>query len=83
MEKIILEYERCQCNKVEKAVTITSMIFEESDPTASPGSPSRQAFDCDQKKSCGVLTVLGKSRRVNWAGCAHPKLTQNIEVVAG
>lgn len=83
MEKVVLEYEQCQCNKIEKAVTITSMVFEEFDQTASPCSPAKQAFDCDQKKSCGVLTVLGKSRRINWAGCSHPKLVQNIEVAFG
>lgn len=83
MEKVLLEYEQCQCSKLEKAVTITSMVFEESGQTALPCSTGRQAFDCDRKNSCGVLTVLGKSRRVNWAGCTHPKLAQNLEVPAG
>lgn len=83
MEKVLLEYEHCRCSKIEKAVTITSIVIEESDQTASPCSIAKQAFDCDQKKSCGVLTVSGKSRRVNWAGCSHPKLVQNIEVAFG
>lgn len=83
MEKVLLEYEQCQCSKIEKAVTITSMVFEESGQTASPCPAAKQAFDCDQKNSCGVLTVLGKSKRVNWAGCSHPKLIQNIEVAFG
>jgi len=79
MEKVLLEYEQCQCSKLEKAVTIISIAFEESSRTAPSCSTTKQAFDCDQKKSCGVLTVLGKSQRVNWADCAHPKLAQNLE----
>jgi hypothetical protein len=83
MEKVLLEYEQSQCSKLKKAVTITSMVIQELDQTASSCSTARLAFDCDQKNSCGVLTVLGKSRRVNWAGCSHPKLVQNIEVAFG
>jgi hypothetical protein len=59
------------------------MVIQELDQTASSCSAARLAFDCDQKKSCGVLTVLGKKRWVNWAGCVHPKLAQNIEIASG
>jgi hypothetical protein len=83
MGKVLLEYEQCQCSKLQKAVTITSMVFEESGQTALLCATARQAFDCDQKNSCGVLTVSGKSRRVNWAGCTHPKLAQKLEAPAG
>ena len=34
MDTIALEYEQCQCRKIKKEVTITSMIIEKSDQTA-------------------------------------------------
>lgn len=83
MGKIFIEYEQCQCNKLEKSVTITSMVFEEANEEVQPCPPEERAFDCDQKKSCGVLTVLGKSGQVNWTGCTHQKLAQRLETAAG
>jgi len=37
------------------------------------------AFDCDKKGTCGVLTVLGKTKSVNWSECVHPKLSEAAE----
>jgi hypothetical protein len=79
MNKVQLEYEQCQCSKIEKEVTITSIIIEDPDPDAMPYLSIKQAFDCDQKKSCGVLTILGKKRQLNWAGCTHPSLVEVLE----
>jgi hypothetical protein len=76
MDKVYLEYEQCRCSKFEKEVTITSMVIEDPNPDATPRVSVKQAFDCDQKISCGVLTMLGKSRRLNWADCTHPNLAE-------
>lgn len=83
MEKVLIEYEHCQCSRLQKSVTITSMVFEKSNQVEQSCVTPKRAFDCDQKKSCGVLTVSGKSRQVNWAECTHPKLAQKLEVSAG
>jgi len=78
MDRIVLEYEQCQCSKIEKEVTITSMIIEKSDQAAANAAVNRiiekQAFDCNQKISCGVFSIWGKSTRVDWSECTHPKL---------
>ena len=67
MEKILLEYEQCHCSKVNKKVTITSMVIKESNEGATPDGDNKQAFDCNQKENCGVLTILGKERfRLDW-----------------
>ena len=76
MDKILLEYEHCHCNKIEKRVTITSMALADSNETAIFGGNISLAFDCDQKESCGVLAVLGKARSLHWAECTHPKLSE-------
>jgi len=76
MNKVQLRYEQCQCSKIDKEVTITSIIIEDPDPDAMPYVSIKQAFDCDQKKSCGVLTISGKKRQFNWADCTHPNLTE-------
>ena len=74
MEEILLEYEQSHCSKVEKTVTITSMVIKESNEAAALGRDVKQAFDCDQKEHCGVLTISGKNRLIDWTGCKHPKL---------
>lgn len=76
MDKVLLEYEKCQCTKIEKEVTLTSMVIEESSPAETPCLNAKQAFDCNQKKACGVLFILGNKGRVDWAECTHPKLTE-------
>jgi hypothetical protein len=76
LDKILLEYEHCHCNKIEKRVTITSMALADSNETAILGGNISLAFDCDQKESCGVLAVLGKVRSLHWAECTHPKLSE-------
>jgi len=79
LEKVLLEYEQCQCSKMKKKVTITSIVIKESNETAAPCSCAKQAFDCNEKQSCGVLTVLGKKRLINWAGCTQPTLSSESE----
>lgn len=74
MEKILLEYDQCHCDKINKEVTITSMVIKESNEAAAPGWDDKKAFDCDQKEHCGVLTISGKNRLINWTGCKHPKI---------
>jgi hypothetical protein len=74
LEKILLEYEQCHCSKVNKKVTITSMVIKESNEEATPDGDNKQAFDCNQKENCGVLTILGKERLFDWAECTNPKL---------
>lgn len=76
LDKILLEYKQCHCNKIEKRVTITSMAFADSNETEVFGGNISLAFDCDQKETCGVLTVLGKVRSLHWAECRHPKLSE-------
>ena len=76
MDKILLEYEHCHRNKIEKRVTITSMVFADSNETKVFGGNISLAFDCDQKENCGVLTVLAKVRSLHWAECRHPKLSE-------
>jgi len=56
LEKILLEYEQCHCSKVNKKVTITSMVIKESNEEATPDGDNKQAFDCNRKENCGVLT---------------------------
>ena len=75
MEKIMLEYEQSHCSKVEKTVTITSMVIKESNEAATLCLGEKQAFDCDQKQTCGTLTILGKEKLINFNVCAHPKLS--------
>jgi len=74
LEKILLEYENFKCSKIPKEVTITSIVIKESNEAVAPCRDDKQAFDCDQKEHCGALTILGKNRRNNWTGCAHPKI---------
>ena len=76
LDKILLEYEHCHCNKIEKRVTITSMALAYSNETAFFGENIGLALGCDQKESCGVLAVLGKVRSLHWAECTHPKLSE-------
>ena len=76
MDKILLEYEHCHCNKIEKIVTITSMAIADSNEMGIFCGNISSAFDCDQKETCGVLTVLGKVRSLHWAECRHPKLSE-------
>jgi hypothetical protein len=74
LEKFLIEYEQCHCNKLNKEVTVTSMVFNESNSEAVPGGNIKQAFDCNQKEQCGVLTILGNERLFDWTGCTHPGL---------
>ena len=76
MDKILLEYEHYNCNKIEKRVTITSMAIADSNETAIFCGNIRLAFDCDQKETCGVLTILGKVSSLHWAKCRNPKLSE-------
>ena len=82
MEKILLEYENFRCSKISKEVTITSMVIQKSNEAAAPGRDDKQAFDCDQKEHCGVLTISGKNRLIDWTGCKHPKLLAGPGFVA-
>lgn len=75
MEKILLEYEQSHCSKVDKKVTITSMVIKESNEAMTPCLDAKQAFDCDQKQTCGMLTMLGNEKQINWNMCTHPKLS--------
>jgi len=52
------------------------MAIADFKETASIGGNISLAFDCDQKETCGVLTVLGKVRSLHWAECRHPKLSE-------
>jgi len=80
MDTIALEYEQCQCGKIKKEVTITSMITEKSDHLTANAAAKRiiekKAFDCNQKIVCGVFSTFGKSSRVDWSACTHPKLAE-------
>ena len=80
MDTIVLEYEQCQCSKIEKEVTITSMITEKSDHLTANAAAKRiiekKAFDCNQKIFCGVFSAFGKNSRVDWSACTHPKLAE-------
>ena len=74
MDKILIEYDQCHCNKLNKEVTITSMVFNEPNGEAVPGGNNKKAFDCNEKEQCGVLTILGKERLFDWTGCTNSKL---------
>jgi hypothetical protein len=80
MDTIALEYERCHCSKINKEVTITSMITETSDHpganASAKGIIEKQEFDCNEKSFCGVFSTLGNSSRVDWSACTHPKLAE-------
>jgi len=76
MDKVYIEYEQCQCGKFEKDVMITSMVIEAQSADATPHASVKLAFDCDHKIACGVLSILGKNRRINWAECTHPNLAE-------
>jgi hypothetical protein len=82
LDKILLEYEQCHCDKIEKRVTITSMAVADSNETAISCNNISLAFDCDQKETCGALSVLGKVRLLNWTECTHPKLSEFQKPVA-
>ena len=82
MEKILLEYENFRCSKIAKEVTITFMVIKHSNEAAAPDMDDKQAFDCDQKEHCGVLTISEKNRLINWTGCKHPKLLAGPGFVA-
>lgn len=51
------------------------MVIKESNEAATPCLGAKQAFDCDQKQTCGVLTIFGKQKLINWNGCTHPKFS--------
>ena len=76
MDKIFLEYQQCQCSKINKEITITSMIIEKADHVAAQCMIEEKAFDCNQKMACGVFSTWGKSSRVDWSECTHPKLAE-------
>ena len=70
--KILIEYDQCHCTKLNKEVTITSMVFNESNGEAFSSGNKKQAFDCNQKEQCGVMTILGKEMLIDWFECNHP-----------
>lgn len=78
MEKVLLEYEQSHCSNIDKKVTITSIVIKESNETVTVCLDVKQAFDCDQKQTCGMLTILGKEKRINWNVCTHPKLSPGL-----
>jgi hypothetical protein len=83
MNKVLLDYEQCRCRKIDKEVTITSMVIEEPGASETPELSVKQAFDCNQKEACGVLSILGNERRFDWAGCTHPNLSEASETKSG
>ena len=74
MEKVLLEYEQCHWSRINNEVTITSMVITESNEAVASGEGDKKAFDCDHKAHCGVLTILGKERLIDWTECSHPDL---------
>jgi len=83
MNKVQLDYEQFGCSKINKEVTITSIVMETSDPDATQHLSIKQPFDCDQKESCGVLVILGKKRQLNWEECTHPYLIEVSKIDGG
>ena len=73
MENIMLEYEKCHCGKINKIVTITSILIKEPIGAAAACGGKKQAFDCDQKEKCGVLTNSGREMVIDWFECTHPR----------
>lgn len=83
MDIILLEYEKTQCSKIEKEVTITSMVIVVASSTETPCLSEKQAFDCNQKIACGALSILGHKSQVDWTECAYPKLAENFKTTDG
>jgi hypothetical protein len=75
LEKILLEYDQCHCGKLNKKVTITSMVIKDSNWDAASGRDGRRALDCNQKEQCGVLTNSENEIVIDWFECSHPKFT--------
>ena len=64
LEDRLLEYDHCPCSKINKEVTITSMVIKESNEAAAPGRDDKQAFDCDQKTTLWRAEHFGE-RKIN------------------
>ena len=73
MGNIHFEYEQCHCSKINKEVTITSMVIKESGDKAVTNEDKKQAFDCNKKEHCGVLTISRKEMLIDWMECSHPR----------
>lgn len=75
MNDIDLDYTPFECKKLKQRVIITSISL--------PAGYSKrtkaivhvlEAFDCNQKGSCGVLAEQGGRQLYNWRICIHPEL---------
>jgi hypothetical protein len=75
MNDIDLDYAQFECKKLKQRVIITSIIL--------PAGYSKrtkaivhvlEAFDCNQKGSCGVLAEQAGQQLCNWRLCIHPEL---------
>lgn len=75
MNGIDLDYTDFECRKIRKRVIITSIILlaGHSKPTES-AIHAIEAFDCNHKNECGVLTEQGERHIYNWQVCVHPEL---------
>ena len=76
MVSVVFEYEQSVCCRFDKKITMRSMIVEVFDQATEKRLIGKQAFDCNQKVSYGVLSILGKSSIVDWSGCTHSKLAE-------
>ena len=75
MDTFLFEYEDCHCSKINREVTITSMVIKDSNEDAVSGRDHKRAVDCNQIEHCGVSTISGEEMIIDWFECTHPKFT--------
>jgi hypothetical protein len=63
------------CHRIDGNVTIDyEILVHRSSATGNVDKRFVTSIDCDQKKSCGVGVVSGRSISYDWSKCVHPEL---------
>jgi hypothetical protein len=70
MKTIDIRYECFECRKVKRQVIVNTIVlpFGNGD-TMDAAADQNVAFDCNQKKDCGVLTEAGGKINIDWSEC--------------
>jgi len=70
MKTIDIRYECFECRKVKRQVIVNSIVLPLGNgETMDAAADQDIAFDCNQKKDCGVLTEAGGKINIDWSEC--------------
>ena len=79
METIDIRYACFECKKVKRQVIVNSIVLPAGDGEAMDVAVDQDvAFDCNQKKDCGVLTEMGGKISVDWSECVCSDLQDHL-----